>query len=90
MQVVDLASGCSIGRVVVDGATRERVRWLPRDGGRCPDCSTVANGYHHIGCRQESCPNCGRAFAVCGCALLKSHPRPRGGGEPRELEFAKE
>lgn len=84
-QNVELHAGCSVARAVVMGETFERHRWNPRHGGRCPDCSTIANGYHHVGCPSEPCPRCDRVG--CGCQRPAIVARPPQAPEPYEAEL---
>jgi hypothetical protein len=88
-QNVELHTGCSVGRVVINGVTYQRVRWQAVDGERCGGCGTIANGYHHIECGVEACPACGKVR--CGCRVLRSiGPRPLlPEDEPWEGEFDK-
>jgi hypothetical protein len=104
-QNVELHSGCSVGRAVVMGVTFERVRWQAVDGRRCPDCSTIANGYHHLvsmqssgamGCPQEECPVCGLRLGVSQGSSREAGRRSCGCGRlgvtarPRGAEEAYE
>jgi len=35
----------------------------------CEGCGIAPGGYHHIGCREEICPKCGKEIISCGCVL---------------------
>ena len=35
--------------------------------GRCADCNVAVGGFHHPGCDQEKCPQCGGQLISCGC-----------------------
>lgn len=37
---------------------------------RCPTCGILRGGFHHAGCDQEDCPNCGGNLFSCACLEL--------------------
>lgn len=39
----------------------------PLDTRRCGDCNCKVGRYHHWGCDQEVCPECGMQMLSCGC-----------------------
>lgn len=53
-----------------------RLTWEPRletlqeqwdkEPWSCPDCNAAPNAYHHIGCDNDICPECGDQTLCCG------------------------
>jgi hypothetical protein len=66
-----VATSCTIADVLLaNGRRLPRVRFSPCDGAgpddRCTDCNIAPGGLHHLGCRLELCPSCGRQARICG------------------------
>lgn len=37
------------------------------ENGRCVDCGAKEGNFHHIGCDQETCMECGGQYIGCDC-----------------------
>ena len=70
---------CTVTAFHLDGVPVERRRNLGRTPtGRCGDCGTPRQGYHHPGCDLEACATCAGQALSCGCRFDEDGPLPVG------------
>lgn len=70
--------GCRTDRTIqfVDGEVRDPIpygeedRYQPFDAkpvASCDSCGVMPGEYHHPGCHNEKCPECGETYRTCRC-----------------------
>lgn len=72
------ADGCTFQILLLEtraGTTRRLRRYKVGEndwtepGERCNDCGAKYGHYHHFGCDNEQCPECGMQLISCDCPM---------------------